>query len=101
MCVTNSYNIKWKSQNQEPPYFVTFQPFITSFLGSHVSEYIPREFVAEQVRLSYTERNKIQCYILNLTFLDSKLVSKYTEKLRGFSLQANYTDRATGACQRS
>jgi hypothetical protein len=58
-----------------------FQPFITSFLGQHASEYIPREFVAEQVRLSYTKRNKIQCYILHLTYLDNKLVGKYTKKM--------------------
>jgi hypothetical protein len=29
------------------------------------------------------------------------LITKYKKKLRGFSPQANYTDRATAACRQS
>jgi hypothetical protein len=61
--------------------------------------------IDDKNNITHTIKERIQsgnkAYCAKLQLVKSKDINRNKKKLRGFSPQVNYTDRATAACRRS
>jgi hypothetical protein len=90
----NKYNLDMTLYNLAEIYrsFWWTSVILHQIARQHVAEYSYNAVIVAALRSQDSYRLRVE----RITY-----ITKQTNKLRGFSPQANYTDRATAACRRS